>query len=342
MTLRGGLNVVTGIVSQGQSVKDCGTTPNLEFEAVDVFQHLSWISSIAGIGLRDDQPVDAVPADYDVDGAIDLAVKTSAGDWKIDFANNGFGFWDVVYSGYGFSDAHAVPADYDRDFKADLSVKSDDGMWFIDYAATASAAGMLHTQGTAFQMVTRSRQTMMGTLRLILVSNRMTACGSLTMHQWLRQLGCCISQGTAFQMLTRSRQIIVWTVGLILVSSRMAARGSLTVVQTASAAWNVAFSGYGFSDGHPVPADYDGDGRADLSVKSDGGVWFIDYSVNGFGSWDVVFSGWGDSNVRAVPGDYDRDHRLDLAVYSLLNDSWYIDYAENGFGGLNAVISEAP
>jgi hypothetical protein len=45
-----------------------------------------------------------------------------------------------------------------------------------------------------------------------------------------------------------------------------------------------------------VPADFDGDGIADLSVKTDGQKWFIDFSsYNGVGSWDVVFDGFGDA-----------------------------------------------
>ena len=43
ITLNEGLNVVTGIASQGV-VQDC-TKPNLEFDVVDVFQHLDWIIS---------------------------------------------------------------------------------------------------------------------------------------------------------------------------------------------------------------------------------------------------------------------------------------------------------
>jgi hypothetical protein len=38
----------------------------------------------------------------------------------------------------------------------------------------------------------------------------------------------------------------------------------------------------------PAPADYDGDGKADLAIKDANGYWRIDYANNGYGSWDVV------------------------------------------------------
>ena len=340
MTLRGGLNVVTGIVSQGPTA-GCATA-NIEFEAVDVFQHLSWISSIARIGPRDLQPVDAVPADYDGDTAIDLAVKTSAGDWKIDYAYNGFGFWDVVYSGYGFSDARAVPADYDHDLKADLSVKSDDGMWFIDYAVNGFGSWDVAYSGYGFSDGHPVPADYDGDLKADL---SVKSDGGVWFIDYADNgFG---SWDVAFSGYGFSDAHAVpadyCVDGRIDLSVK--SDGGAWFIDCGSdgfGSWNAAFSGYGFSNAHPVPADYDGDGKADLSVKTDDGVWFIDYSVNGFGSWDVVFSGWGDSNARAVPGDYDRDHRIDLAVYNLLNDWWYIDYVKDGFGGLNAVISQAP
>jgi hypothetical protein len=86
----------------------------------------------------------------------------------------------------------------------------------------------------------------------------------------------------------------------------------------------------------PVTADYDNDGRADLAVKDNGGVWRIDYAANGFGAWDAAYPGYGDINAVPVPADYDGDRRTDLSVKG--NDGrWYIDYASNGLGAWDAV-----
>lgn len=89
------------------------------------------------------------------------------------------------------------------------------------------------------------------------------------------------------------------------------------------------------SSGQPVPADYDGDGRADLSMKMDDGRWLIDYASNGFGAWDATFTGYGGTEAHAVPRDYDGDLIADLAVKTD-SGAWSIDYSSNGFGAFDA------
>ncbi|MDU1905757.1 MAG: FG-GAP-like repeat-containing protein, partial [Dysgonomonas sp.] len=75
----------------------------------------------------------AVPADYDGDGKVDIAIKTPDGGWYIDYAYNGFGYWDWSSFGYAIYDIIPV-ADYDGDGKADLAIRTSDGRWHIDYA----------------------------------------------------------------------------------------------------------------------------------------------------------------------------------------------------------------
>jgi thermitase len=88
----------------------------------------------------------------------------------------------------------------------------------------------------------------------------------------------------------------------------------------------------------PAPADYDGDGKADLSVKTPEGRWLIDFANNGFGAWDRVLTAYGGSDAHPAPADYDGDGKADLSVKT---DSgyWQIDYAANGFGAWNVIVS---
>jgi hypothetical protein len=86
------------------------------------------------------------------------------------------------------------------------------------------------------------------------------------------------------------------------------------------------------ADARPVPADYDGDGSADMALKGSNGVWYIDMGANGFGGrWDSAYVGYGGVTAVPVPADYDHDFSADLSVKGA-NGMWGIDYAANGFG----------
>lgn len=98
-----------------------------------------------GAGLvRAQQPlypdgVTAVPADYDGDGIVDIAIFEKAeGIWKID---NSFGGRTTVQ--WGNADDIPVPGDYDGDFRADIAVyRPSDGVFYIRYA-TGVMAGVV-------------------------------------------------------------------------------------------------------------------------------------------------------------------------------------------------------
>ena len=89
-------------------------------------------------------------------------------------------------------------------------------------------------------------------------------------------------------------------------------------------------------EGKLVPKDYDGDFRADVSIKANDGRWLIDYASNGFLGWDAIFPGYGGTDSVAAPADYDGDGRADLSVKGN-NGNWSIDYASNGFGAFDAI-----
>lgn len=65
--------------------------------------------------------------------------------------------------------------------------------------------------------------------------------------------------------------------------------------------------------------DYDGDGRADVSVfRPSNNVWYLNRSTQGF--FGVQFGASGDV---PAPADYDGDGKTDVAVFRPANGTWY-------------------
>jgi hypothetical protein len=79
------------------------------------------------------------------------------------------------------------------------------------------------------------------------------------------------------------------------------------------------------SGASPV-ADFDGDGKTDVSIyRSGGSFWEINNSSGGTHNQQ-----WGTTGDLLVPGDYDGDRKADIAVFRPSDGNWYIVQSTNG------------
>ena len=99
------------------------------------------------------------------------------------------------------------------------------------------------------------------------------------------------------------------------------------------AGWKMIFEGSDYACSYSprtskARADFDGDGRTDLSVfRPSNGNWYLNRSREGF-----TAVGFGASTDMAVPGDYDNDGKTDVAVYR--SGVWYLLQSTQGFAAI--------
>ena len=282
-----------------------------------------------------------VPKDYDGDGRADVSIKADDGRWLIDYASNGFGSWDAIFSGYGGTASVAAPADYDGDGRADLSVKANNGNWSIDYASNGFGAFDITFPGYGGAESRPASADYDGDGRADL------SCHETNTGQWRidyasNGFGVWDFNYGGFGFSENREAVADYDGDVradIAIHSITQGRWNIDYAWNGFGTWNFSWGGFGGSENRETPADYDGDGRADISVRADTGPqnWCIDYAWNGFGSWSVCYPGYGGADSLPAPADYDGDGRADLSIKTSDN-RWRIDYASNGFGAFDQTI----
>jgi hypothetical protein len=96
-----------------------------------------------------------------------------------------------------------------------------------------------------------------------------------------------------------------------------------------NAVGNYAAIQFGTTGDQPVPGDFDGDGKTDLSIfrPDPANQWWI-YRSSDNSSYAVPFGS--SSTDKTAPADYDGDGKTDIAVYRPSNGTWYILQSSTG------------
>ena len=84
----------------------------------------------------------------------------------------------------------------------------------------------------------------------------------------------------------------------------------------------------------PVPADYDGDGKAELALyRPRDSTWHLRSPAGTMRTFQ-----WGRASDIPVPGDFDGDGMADIAVWRPADGKWYVLPSSANYDGQRAVI----
>jgi hypothetical protein len=241
--------------------------------------------------------------DVDGDGRDDY-VGYGGNTWQIDYAYNGLNATPSAEVTYTMAGENPVVGDFDGDLKADLTTYDRVGTWRIDYSRNGFGNGI---NGDAIYGMPGAR------------------------YQDTAQAADFDGDGKAD----------LCTLGP---NNGAAAYFRIDYSGNGLGSWDVELPGYGYPGSGLVaywmaPGDFDGDGKADISVANTNGQWRIDYASNGFGFWDVQFlGGYIGGRTFPVAADFDLDGKEDLALKTD-DGRWSFDFSSNGFGYLDAMYT---
>ncbi len=246
-----------------------------------------------------------VAGDFDDDGRADPAVfRPSEGRWYVLPSGQNYNPGASFSHQWGLPGDVPVPGDFDGDKKTDLAVYRATG--FAGF--TTSGAWFLRYSSDAY------------------------GYGTPTAYPW----------SSAPYHALENRALLADFSG--------DGKGDFVVYRPSTGRWHIQFTSvaafadvdvglldaqWGLEGDIPVPADYDGDGRADLAVwRPQSGEWYLRFSASNYTT--AAVHQWGLPGDVPQIADFDGDGRADLTVYRPSSGLWFIKSSSSGYDGASA------
>jgi hypothetical protein len=281
-----------------------------------------------------------VHSDFDGDGRSDFAVyRPTTGEWFIRYSSLGYVIGAGTYRyQWGLPGDIPLITDFDGDRKTDLTVyRPSTGEWFIRYSSLGYGVG---AGNWLFQW---------GLIGDLPIVGDFDGDGKTDLTVYRPSTGEWYLRYSGVQyVLDANTWYFQWgLVGDIPVAADFDGDGKtdLAVYRPAAggtADWFIRNSSFGYAIGsgnwhfqwglsrdRPELADFDGDGKIDLTVYRPGtGEWFVRYSslnyVVGAGTWHYQ---WGLIGDTPMVEDFDGDGRSELTVYRPSTGEWFVRFS---------------
>ena len=275
-------------------------------------------------------------ADFDGDGKTDISVfRPSDGYWYISKSSGEYSFIP-----WGISNDTPVPGDYDGDGKTDLAVYRLGKQWRVTWYILGSLGNTFRARqwgfsGGGIESDVPEPADYDGDGKTDIAYYHTTdglgVPSAFTILQSSTDTGVTKGWGTNGDKRVPAdydgdgkADLAVFRYIFLAGSSTMSPHWSIQ--QSSNGATRVEY--FGLPTDITVPADYDGDGKADIAVwRPSNGFWYyISSRDKSFNSYQFGLSG-----DKPVPGDYDGDGKNDFAVFRPSDGTWYIQQSTKGF-----------